>query len=157
MKNTFIFGLVGLVIFLSSCVDDAQLEKDDLTGRWENVSPDPEDSSSVIVLYYEMKSDFTLEEGYLKRNLQSKEESYRFLATSEYAAKNGFLEFTNYTTYDVGESAGALEFVAKEKLEKYGPSLSRKMSYKLLESNKVLSVYQGCPADFCYDILYDKL
>ena len=157
MKNAFIFGLVGLVIFISSCVDDAQIEKDDLTGRWENVSPDPEDSSRVIVLYYEMKNDFTLEEGYMKRNLQSKEELYKFLATSEYMARNGFLEFTNYTTYDVGESAGAVGFVAKEELEKYGPSLSRKMSYELLENNKVLLVYQGCPADICYDILYDKL
>ncbi|WP_339868192.1 hypothetical protein [uncultured Algoriphagus sp.] len=157
MKSICIFCLFGVFLLMNGCVEDLEKETDELTGRWENSFPDPDDSTSVLVLYYVMKSDATLEEGYLKRNLQSGEEGYLFLATSEYATKDGFIEFSDYTTFRSESESGNLEYIPKEELVRYGTPMSRKMSYKLLENNQVLSVYQGCPADFCYDVLYDKL
>lgn len=156
MRRVYLLFLLALGFSLNGCIDDPKINQDDLVGRWESVNPDPNDPDFAIVLYYEMKDDFTLEEGFLKRNLKNNEEFYRFMATSEYFTKNGFLEFRNYKTFRAIENQGTDEYVPKNQLVKYGTPISRKMPYKLLENNTVLSVYQGCPADFCYDVLYDK-
>ncbi len=156
MKYIHSISLVALIFLIQGCADDPQPETDNLFGRWEFIQADPEDNSFQLVMYYEMKTDFTLEEGMLRRNAQSNIEEYSFLATSNYATNNGFLEFGNYTMFSAKNSSGNLEYVPKDQLLQNGQPISRKMSYQLLENNTVLSVYQGCPADYCYDIDYIK-
>jgi len=156
MKYIHSISFLVLFFLIQGCAEDPQPETDNLFGRWEFIQADPEDNSFQLVMYYEMKGDFTLEEGMLRRNPQTDLEEYYFFATSEYATKNGFLEFNSYTSFSNKNSSGNLEYVPKDQLLQNGQPISRKMSYQLSENNTVLSVYQGCPNDICFDIDYVK-
>jgi hypothetical protein len=156
MKYIHSISFLVLFFLIQGCAEDPQPETDNLFGRWEFIQADPEDNAFQLVMYYEMKGDFTLEEGMLRRNPQTDLEAYYFFATSEYATKNGFLEFNSYTSFSNNNSSGNLEYVPKDQLLQNGQPISRKMSYQLLENNTVLSVYQGCPNDICFDIDYVK-
>lgn len=156
MKYIRSISLVALIFLIQGCAEDPQPATDNLFGRWEFIQADPEDNSFQLVMFYEMKDDFTLEEGMVRRNPETDFVEYFFYATSEYTTKNGFLEFTNYTSFSNKNSSGNLEYVPKVRLVQNGQPISRKMSYQLLENNTVLSVYQGCPNDICFDIDYVK-